>query len=162
MKLPPLVRRERVGGEYKMNKGIIIAIVVVVVIFGGIFIANQKSEQAKMAQEKAAMMQKAEDTKMMKEKEDKAAMMKRDQAIDGGKDEAAMMGTGYILKGGKMMMEIGEKMSAMSQNVTLKDGSTVSKTGLVTRKDGTTVQLKEGQSIWQDGKIVDSAMMKEK
>ena len=151
----------------KMNNKMIIGIgvAVVVLIFGVVMMANsqaKKAEEAKVAEEKAMMMKKEEDTKMMKEKED-AAMMKKDEEMDGGKDEkAATMGTGYIMKGGKMMMEEGEKMTPMISNITLKSGDTVSITGLVTKKDGTTLQLKEGQSIWQDGKIVDSTMMKEK
>ncbi len=64
------------------NKNIMwIIIVVVVVIGGGWYIANQqsqKAEQAKMEQEKAAMMQK-EDT-AMKQKQEKEAMMKKDSA----------------------------------------------------------------------------------
>lgn len=45
-----------------MNKGIIIAgVIILILVGGGLFVANQQSqqvEQAKMAQEKAAMMQK--------------------------------------------------------------------------------------------------------
>ncbi len=71
-----------------MNKGIIIAIVVVlIIIIGGIFIANKKTEQTKMAADKAMMMKKDEDAAMMKAK-DYAAMMKDK---DTGKGEDAMM-----------------------------------------------------------------------
>lgn len=78
------------------NKGVLIAgIIILVVIGGGWYIVNQqfqKAEQAKMAQEKAAMKAKesfdnAQDKDAaMKEK----AAMEKDKAIDGGKDEAAM------------------------------------------------------------------------
>ncbi len=62
------------GGERNMNKNtlLVIGIVVVMVIVGGILVANQqsqKAQEAKMAQEKAAMVSK-------------------DKAMDGGKDEA--------------------------------------------------------------------------
>lgn len=56
-----------------MNKGIVIGIVILLLIGGGIFVANQKSqesEQIKMAQEKDTMMKK-DDTAMMEEKGDK-------------------------------------------------------------------------------------------
>ncbi len=59
-----------------MNKGIIIAgIIILVIVGGGIYIANQqsqKAEEAKMAQEKAAM--KAKEDAAMKEKEDDKMM----------------------------------------------------------------------------------------
>jgi len=62
-----------------MNKGIIIAgIVILVLVGGGLYVANQKSqqaEQAKMAQEKAAM--KAKEDAAMKEKQAKEAMIKK-------------------------------------------------------------------------------------
>ncbi|MBI5356227.1 redoxin domain-containing protein [Candidatus Collierbacteria bacterium] len=62
-----------------MNKGIIIAgLIVLVLVGGGLFIANQQSqnaEQTKMAQEKAAMAEK----EAMKAKEG-ATMMKKDSA----------------------------------------------------------------------------------
>ncbi len=64
-----------------MNKGIIIAgIVILVLVGGGWYIANQQSqqaEQAKMAQEKAAMKAK-EDAAM---KKDNAAMKKTDDKM---------------------------------------------------------------------------------
>lgn len=64
-----------------MNKGVLIAVIIILVLIGGgLFIANQqsqKAEEAKMAQEKAAMAEKEATAK--------------DKAIDGGKDEAAMM-----------------------------------------------------------------------
>ena len=62
-----------------MNKTIVIAgIVILVLVGGGLYIANQnskQSEQAKMAQEKAAMEEKA----AMKAKED--AAMKKDETV---------------------------------------------------------------------------------
>ncbi len=144
-----------------MNKNLIIGIIAILILVGGgMYVAHSNSE--KVETEKAAMMKKDEDAKMMKEKED-AVMKKTDEKMDGGKDEKAMMGTGYIFKNGKMMVDTDGKMSPMTQSVTLKNGSSVSLAGLVTKKDGTTFQLKEGQSIWEDGSIVtDPSMMKEK
>ncbi len=71
------------GGEVNdMNKRTIIAgIVILVLIGGGWYIANQQSqqaEQAKMAQEKNAM--KAKEDAAIKEKQDKEAELKKDGA----------------------------------------------------------------------------------
>ncbi len=58
-----------------MNKGIIITGVIILVLVGGwLFVASQQSQEA-------------EDAKMAQEK---AAMMEKDKAIDGGKDEEVM------------------------------------------------------------------------
>lgn len=63
-----------------MNKGIIIAgIIILVLVGGGLYITNQqsqKAEEAKTEQEKAAL--KAQEDAAMKEKQDKDAMMKKD------------------------------------------------------------------------------------
>lgn len=62
-----------------MNKGVIIAgIVVLVLVGGGLFVANQQSQQAKMAQEKAAMVEK----ETMQAKEDAAMEKKDDSSAD--------------------------------------------------------------------------------
>lgn len=66
-----------------MNKGIVIAgIIILVLVVGGFYVANQQAKQAeqtKMAQEKAAM--KAKEDTAMKEKESKDAMMKKDEEV---------------------------------------------------------------------------------
>lgn len=78
------------------------------------------------------------------------------------KEEAKMMGVGYILKNGKMMVDENEKLSPMTADVTLKDGTVVTIAGQVTKKDGTTFTLTEGQSMWTDGTFMKAeAMMKD-
>jgi thiol-disulfide isomerase/thioredoxin len=77
------------------NKGIIIAgIVVLVVIGGGLFVANQqsqKSEQAKMAQEKVAMAEKeamkAKENAVMEEKK----VMEKKNDFSTGSEQDKMM-----------------------------------------------------------------------
>ena len=76
------------------NKIIIGGIVLLVLVGGGLFIANQnsqKTEQAKMAQEKAAMMQKDGATMQQDETPKKEAMEKKEGEAMMGKDEPKMM-----------------------------------------------------------------------
>lgn len=136
-----------------MNKTLMIVIVAGVAILliagGGLYVANQKSEQKKMAAEKAAMMKQEEDAKMMKQKEDEAAMMKQD----------AMNKMSYTLKGGTLMINENGKMSLVTKSVTLSNGNIITKTGLITGKDGSTIQLKEGESVKDDGSVMKSDVM---
>ncbi len=133
-----------------MNKGIIMAGIIILILVGGGYIANQQSknaEQEKMTQEKAAM--KAKEDAAMKEKE----AMKKDKEKDGGKDEA-MMGKGFLMKDGKMMVEENGKMTVMTADATINDGTKVTTSGQVMKKDGTTMILTGGQSIWMDGTMM--------
>lgn len=76
--------------------------------------------------------------------------------------EGSMMGVGYILKNGKMMVEENSKFNPMTEDATLKDGTVVATSGMVTKKDGSTFTLTEGQSMWTDGSFVkEEAMMKD-
>ncbi len=128
----------------------IIAIVAVVLVLGGVaFYANRSQvEKAKMAEEKAMMEKKA-----MEQKEKNAMMKDEGTMADKMKDEK-MMGTGVILKNGKIMLEEGGTMSPLTKEYVFETGVKVSLTGKVTKKDGTTVQLKEGESAWADGTIM--------
>lgn len=74
--------------------------------------------------------------------------------------EGNMMGVGYILKNGKMMLEENSNFNPMTEDSILKDGTVVTTTGKVTKKDGSTFTLIEGQSMWTDGSFVkEEAMM---
>ena len=79
-----------------MNKGIIITIIVIiVVIFGGMYIANQQSksaEETKIAQEKTKMMEGNSEKETMEQKE---AMMEKDKDTMQKTDDK-MMGSRYI------------------------------------------------------------------
>ncbi|MBI3385445.1 hypothetical protein HY030_04600 [Candidatus Gottesmanbacteria bacterium] len=66
----------------------------------------------------------------------------------------------YFLKNGVMMVFRNGQYSNMEKEISLQDGSIVGKTGLVRRKDGTTFQLKEGQSITVDGRILEPPIYK--
>ncbi len=73
-----------------------------------------------------------------------------------------MMGIGYILKNGKMMVEENGEFNPMTEDVTLKDSTVVTTSGKVTKKDGSTFTLTEGQSMWTDGSFVkEEAMMED-
>jgi hypothetical protein len=59
----------------------------------------------------------------------------------------------YVMKDGKMMHKKNGKMTAMTKDVTLTDGSVVMMDGTVVRKDGTRITLKEGEKIEMNGTI---------
>jgi hypothetical protein len=60
----------------------------------------------------------------------------------------------YItMKDGKVMQSKDGNVAELTEDVTLDNGSVVSKDGTVKMKDGKTVTLKEGDYVWMDGKI---------
>lgn len=142
-----------------MNKniGIIIGVIVLAVIIGGVYVSQNSKKDTTLAEEKAVSAKEA-----MAQK-DKDAMMKGEgTATDKMKDEK-MMGTGVVLMNGAITLEEDGKMSQLTKEYVFESGVTVSLTGNVTKKDGTTVQLKEGESAWADGTITKAgadAMMK--
>lgn len=74
--------------------------------------------------------------------------------------EKAMMGTGVALKNGKIMLEDDKgMMSPLAADYMFSDGIKVSLSGKVTKTDGTTVQLKEGESVWSGGTILKAGEM---
>lgn len=60
---------------------------------------------------------------------------------------------GYAIKDGKLIMWKDGKMSDVSQDVTLANGTSISKDGKVAWQDGKTETLKEGEWIDETGKI---------
>lgn len=75
------------------------------------------------------------------------------------KEEEHMMGKGYVMKDGKMQVEENGEFTVMTQDVMLKNGTKVMTNGTVVKPDGTTMTLTEGQSIWEDGSIMDEKEM---
>lgn len=65
-----------------------------------------------------------------------------------------MMGAGVVFMGGTISLEQGKTMTPLSKEYVFETGVKVSPAGLVTKKDGTTVQLKEGESAWADGSVM--------
>lgn len=68
--------------------------------------------------------------------------------------EEMMMGKGVMFEGGKLVLEDEGKMSPITGDYVFEEGIMVTQSGLVTKKDGTTLQLKEGESIWGDGSLM--------
>jgi hypothetical protein len=61
---------------------------------------------------------------------------------------------GYcLMKDGNMLLVENGKMAPMTVTLTMGDGSLCMPDGTCQRKDGTTVMLKEGQSMLMNGKI---------
>jgi hypothetical protein len=61
--------------------------------------------------------------------------------------------TYYTMQDGKLMMSNNGTMSAVDNDVTLSNGTTISTTGKVTWKSGKTENLQSGQRIGSSGKI---------
>ena len=59
----------------------------------------------------------------------------------------------YYFKDGKLIQKIGGKIIIIDSKQTLSNGTTVSTTGSVKMKNGTTAQLKNGDSINKNGTI---------
>lgn len=57
------------------------------------------------------------------------------------------------MQDGKVWQEKDGNTTELTADVTLDNGTVVSKDGNVKMKDGTTVMLKEGDHVWMDGKI---------
>lgn len=74
--------------------------------------------------------------------------------MEASSTDSAMMGTGVELKGGTIMLDNNGTLSPLSADYMFQDGTKVSLSGKVTKTDGTTVQLKEGESVWPGGSIM--------
>lgn len=115
---------------------IILGIITAVVIAGGFFFLNGQAKKDSPAQNTASVQ--GEQT-----------------------DDSVMMGVGYIIKDGKMMVEENHSFSPMTEDVTLNDGTIVTAAGTVTKKDGSSFILTEGQSMWTDGSFMEAEEMME-
>jgi uncharacterized protein with beta-barrel porin domain len=68
----------------------------------------------------------------------------------------------YVLKDGKLMEWKNGKESAVMQEVTLPNGTTITTDGKVTWKDGKSQTLTNGQMVEMNGKIRDKKGMMKK
>ncbi len=70
-------------------------------------------------------------------------------------EQKSQQKTMYVMKDSKMwMMKDGQK-TEMSQDVTLPHGLTITTKGEVKKDDGSTITLKEGQYVDEEGNIGD-------
>ncbi len=117
--------------------GMLIAIIVAVILVGAgvIYIASTKTSQPSpvVGTEKPGM--------------------------EASSTEKAMMGPSVVLKGGKFMLDDNGKSSTLTVDYMFPDGTKVSLKGIVTKKDGTTATLKEGESVWPGGSIIKAGEM---
>ena len=69
-----------------------------------------------------------------------------------------------MMHDGKMMVMKNGKMTDMTEDITLKNGTMIMKDGSVMMKDGTNKVLKEGEAVDMEGKIgkMDMYMKKHK
>lgn len=59
----------------------------------------------------------------------------------------------YLMVGGTMMEERDGVIGRMTSDVSLADGTKITTGGKVTRKDGTTILLKNGEYVLMDGSL---------
>jgi hypothetical protein len=64
----------------------------------------------------------------------------------------------YVYMGGKMSACYGETYEPMAADMKLHDGMMVSTKGEVTMKDGKKMQMKDGECVDMNGKIMDHKM----
>src|SRR5882672_804590 len=63
---------------------------------------------------------------------------------------------GVMMKDGKMMMMMdGKATGPMEHEMTMADGTKVMANGMVKRKDGKEIHMKDGQMMMMDGKMMD-------
>lgn len=74
--------------------------------------------------------------------------------------DSEMMGAGVLFKNGTIMLQDEKGMqSPLTTDYVFSDGTKVSLSGKVTKTDGTTTQLKEGESVWLGGMIIKAGEM---
>ena len=71
-----------------------------------------------------------------------------------------MIALGVILMKGHTMLEAEGTTTALTKEFVFKSGIVVSMQGEVTKKDGTSFKLKEGESVWEDGSVMKAGEMK--
>ena len=77
-----------------------------------------------------------------------------------GKSMGKMSKDCCMMNDGKMMVMKGGKMMPMTENMTMRDGTTCMTDGTCTKKDGTTMKMTDGQCMMMDGKMTSMDAMK--
>ncbi len=90
-----------------------------------------------------------------------ASIKKTNNTAMGGSEAAVEkpVGIGYIMENSTMIIEDNGKFSFMKDNATLNDGTIVTTSGSVNFKNGSTIILKNEESIWSDGSIMEKSML---
>lgn len=83
-----------------------------------------------------------------------AGNMKSEESMKNAMVAAAVTTDGFMLKDGKMVTVTNGKLTAMESDVTLPNGTVVMSTGYFMKKDGLKTELKEGELIDMNGKLV--------
>jgi thiol-disulfide isomerase/thioredoxin len=138
-----------------MNNTYIAIGIIAAVLLGGIVYKSSMNGDKMMAekQEPVIVAEGASKDGMMKDSISTSSMRA------GMEEDGSMMGVGVVLSSGKIMLEDGGKMSPIVGDYMFKSGLRVMANGKVMRTDGISFMLKEGQSVWQDGSVMDEKMM---
>ncbi|MEO8584400.1 MAG: DUF6799 domain-containing protein [Flavitalea sp.] len=86
----------------------------------------------------------------------------QDSSMSKGKMGHKMMKDCVMMKDGKMMVMKGGENMAMTDNMTMTNGTMVAPDGSVTTKDGKTTMMKDGECVYMDGKMSKMKGMKSK
>ena len=71
------------------------------------------------------------------------------------KTQTSHQGKDYvIMKDGKTHLVKGGNITSLENDMTLPNGATISTTGIIKSSEGTTFQLKEGEKLDLDGKMM--------
>ncbi len=93
----------------------------------------------------------AQDSKMEMKKDDSKMM---NEKMEKNKMSEMKMEDGVAMMDNKAMMCSKEKCTVMKSNFECTDGSVVSMDGKITKKDGTSMMLKNGQMINKAGMVM--------
>ena len=77
----------------------------------------------------------------------------QNKPMSGKMQKGKMAMNGCTMKDGKMMMMKGGKMTPMTENKTMSDGSVCMTDGTCKMKDGTTMTMTEGQCMMMNGQM---------
>ena len=127
-----------------MNNTYIVVGIIIVLLLGGV--AYKSMSGGESMEQKQVPVVVTQDT-MMKE------------SMSSSSRKGDMMKVGVVLSSGKIMLEDAGRMSPITGDYTFKSGLKVMTNGKVMRTDGTSFMLKEGQSVWKDGSVMNEKMM---
>lgn len=85
--------------------------------------------------------------------------VKKLEARESNMIEKPKMQDGIIMQGGHMMQVKDNSMSSLTKSMTMQDGTKITTAGRVTMKDGSVMQMREGEELTMNGKVIDATIL---